>query len=164
MDEHTRRTLAELFAADDKWRAEHEDWLARRNAESIPPPVRENDGGAVLYRTTDQNAQASPQTAAPTPSSADDGGGLFGDWRDDMLARALGTIIAEMRAEREAERSAEQGERNAELAKLQTEIDELRGKINAILTLMGAASATKMLTRARDDGVIDLPDWRKRHA
>jgi hypothetical protein len=159
MTDEERRLLAEIFREDDRWRAEHEDWLARREAEREALARKSGEDGLV-YRTTENNAQVAAPVAVSDVSNAD---GLFGDERDDMLARALGVIIAEMRAEREAERSAEQGERNAELAKLQTEIDELRGKINALLTLMGNA-VSKRLARARDDSVIDLPNWRRRHA
>ena len=67
MDEYDRRELAELFAADDRWRAEHEDWLARRAAESIPSPVRETGPDGILYRTTEQTSQSRTPAADAAP-------------------------------------------------------------------------------------------------
>src|SRR6516165_4437967 len=98
MDEHTRRALAELFAADDKWRAEHEDWLARRNAEREALARKSGEDG-LMHRTTENNARDAAPDSLPAVSSDDDGTILGSAERDDQLARALGKIISEMRKE-----------------------------------------------------------------
>jgi hypothetical protein len=59
--------------------------------------MRKSDAEAVLYRTSENNARAPAAPTASVQSSAD--GTLFGDERDEMLARSLGVIIAVTRRE-----------------------------------------------------------------
>lgn len=86
---------------------------------------------------------------------------LFGDGRDQTLKRAIAYALAEMDQDWRNEHSAERDERNAAVAKLQGDVDELRGKLNAMLVLLGGAvGATKMLSRTHDAGggdVVELP-------
>src|SRR5262249_11295641 len=114
-------------------------------------------------------------------SNAEDAGALFGDERDDMLARALGGIIAEMRAEWRHEISRE-------FYRLKNEFKSLRAQVDADTTngievycnafdrrlavleaenikmraLLGAAF--QRLGGSKSADILDLPDWRQRHA
>jgi hypothetical protein len=150
MTDEDRRLLAELFREDDRLRAEHEDWMAR---------MRETGPGGILYRTNENNAQERTPAAVADVSDADGGGALFGDRRDDHLAQSLGVIIAEMRAERAAERNADSAERNAAVAKLKSEVDELRGKLDVVVTLLGADKAKSAAHMLHDDSVVELPNF-----
>lgn len=89
------------------------------------------------------------------PSNAD---GLFGDERDDQLARALGGIIAACREEWQHEIARE-------TTILRNENAELRGMLNATLTMIGAPERTKSAAQnSHDDSVVELPRFlRKVH-
>jgi len=138
MTDDERRELAELYAADDRLRAEHADWLARREAAAASP--------VLLYRTTEQNVPA----PAPQPGGAADSqpsGALFGDWRDQALSEAMGVVIVETRREMRKERDAALAERDARIAKLEVQIEML-------LALLGKSDTVSHLKAA---DVVDLP-------
>jgi hypothetical protein len=63
MTDDDRRELAELFRQDDRLRAEREA--------TASPPVRENEAEGILYRTTEQNAQAPAAVMDGAPSDDD---------------------------------------------------------------------------------------------
>jgi hypothetical protein len=172
MDEHTRRALAELFAADDKWRAEHEDWLARRNAEREALARKSGEDG-LMHRTTENNARDAAPDSLPAVSSDDDGTILGSAERDDQLARALGKIISEMRKEWQSDIAAcrtemvklygafrhEWSKRNPErIAKFQVELDQLRGRLHTLSVVLRDGPKSKAAKN-----VVDLPNWRKRN-
>jgi hypothetical protein len=83
---------------------------------------RSPDVRGLVYRTRDDAMAPAPQPA-PAPSN---GNGIFGDWRDDHLAKNLGVIIATLRKEWRAEIERERGRYERKLAELQGENAELR--------------------------------------
>jgi hypothetical protein len=65
----------------------------------------------------------------------------------DFLTAALGEVIVLMHRER-----------TAEVRRLKTELAELRGKLNGVLTMLGQSKEFKSAA------VVDLPNWRERNA
>jgi len=136
-----RDEIRELCIAHDKFMAE-----AREEIRS--PPVSETEDAGLIYKEYDNNAlPAGSEGDADEVSDAPPG--IFGDWRDQALAEAMGICLAETRKEMRAERAAE-------IAPLKTEIAELRGQVSALLTMLGAGD------KAKDASIIALPNWRKR--
>jgi len=133
MTDYDRRELAELYRVDDRLRAEHEEWIAQR-ASAAPSLARKSEPqGDLVYRTTENALQ--PATALPGEPSYSDASA-----DDDDLATALD----------EFSKATVDKFRALDIANA-----ELRGKVDALLVLLGQKSL-----RAAD--VIDLPDWRKR--
>jgi len=129
MDPEERRQLTEACREHDRLMAEDAEWMARRQApmhETVPAGVlcRDYGGGAL--------ARALPPAAEPS-----DGNGIFGDWRDDQLARAIGFALCETRRELREERDAELVKRDRRIAELEGEIRELKGFVGGVLTLLG---------------------------
>src|SRR6516225_3019500 len=99
------------------------------------PPVSETEDAGLIYKEYDNNAlPAGSEGDADEVSDAPPG--IFGDWRDQALAEAMGICLAETRKEMRAERAAE-------IAPLKTEIAELRGQVSALLTMLGAGDKAK---------------------
>jgi len=162
MTDEERRQLAELFREDDLLRAEHEQWLARREATREAPMRKSN-------AATEQNAQASaaPPDTGPASSTETDAELTETDKKNlegwnawlrahiaierqsirEELEGTLIEIIVELRAERDAEIKKAVAERDAEIA-------HLRGQVE-VLTHMFAGKST-------DTNVVDLPNWRPR--
>jgi hypothetical protein len=84
----SREELRELFAEDDRRRAEHEDYMARRAARAASS-VREIDGSGLLYRDLDNNAL----TAAPAVEAEPEY-----DFTEPQF-EALAQVLAEPRKE-----------------------------------------------------------------
>jgi hypothetical protein len=166
-----RRQLAEFFREDDRLRAEHADYLTRREAERQAgdsqdlcftepgkpkgsPLVRKSQpnepGSGLVYRTTETQPAAA---AEPQPDYSGWEAWMAGHLANeraqllDLIAVAMGTALAE-------ERKTARTERDAELLKLRSEIAELRGKTDALLSML----------QMKGGDIVDLPDWRKRHA
>ena len=59
---------------------------------------------------------------------------LFGDWRDEALLNAIGEALV-------LERQRERTERENPPAPLRREVAELRGQVDALLTLLEGAKA-----------------------
>jgi hypothetical protein len=144
MTPEERRELAQLYAADDRLRAEHADWLARREA-AAASPVQKSDPEGILYRTTEQNGPADSQ-----PS-----GVLFGDWRDQALSEAMGFCLVETRREMRKERDAALAERDRK-------IERLEAKLDAVLTIIGGDKAKSVAQVVHDDSVVHLPRFLRR--
>ena len=140
-----RDEIAELGREQDALLSEHEQWLARRQAE-CEAPMRKSDADGVMYRTTEQNAQVAAPAAVSEPSDAD--GRLFGDWRDQALAENLGVIIAETRKELRAEYNKALVVRDKRIVGLERQIHELRGKLNAVSAELEAANRDRAATHA----------------
>src|SRR5262249_12430190 len=139
MTNEQRQQIADLCRAHDEFMFEAREWLRR-------PLVSESDDAGLIFKDYHDDAfQPAPE---PEPDA------LFGDARDDLLARAIGYALA--RKERANERAAEAGERAAELAKLQTEIDELRGQVNTLTCLLRDGPKSKAAA------VIDLPRFMRK--
>ena len=131
---------------------ENHEWLARREA-AAASPVRKSNPEGILYRTTKQNVS----TSAPQPGGTADSqpsGALFGDWRDQALSEAMGHVLVVTRRELRAERDKELAKRDARISKLEAQIE--------ILVALLGKSANFADSKAAD--IVDLPDWRKRHA
>jgi hypothetical protein len=88
------------------------------------PYVRQPDGRGMLYRTAPENAQA-PTAAAVWASE-------MGLDDSDALARALAEIIAATKADLRREYNRALVVRDQRIASLQRQIDELRGKLDAV--------------------------------
>jgi hypothetical protein len=77
MTNEERQQIADLCREHDALMIEHADWMARREA-AASPSMRKSNAEGVLYRTTEQNAQASatpqddePSEGEPYPSFTD---------------------------------------------------------------------------------------------
>ena len=132
MDDVLRNDLAEIYAADDRWRYDHEQWLARRNAAGALP-VRETASPGILHR--DYSGGALAGTPAPVPAVSNDN-----PVGHNQVARALGTIHAKLQKALDDETELlhqivhlEKVERNDEIVKLQTEVGRLRGELGETL-------------------------------
>jgi len=90
-----RDEIAEAGREQDRLLAEHDHWMARRNA-ARAAPVSETPSPGLI--TKDYGGDATQ----PAPERAP--GAFFGDYRDDMLARNLGIVIAELQREWRRER------------------------------------------------------------
>lgn len=72
----SRAELAEHYREDDKARAEHAEWMARRHA-AASPLVQKSDDDGLLYRMHEENASLSVLQAEPMPANGD---GAETDW------------------------------------------------------------------------------------
>ena len=78
LDEHERRELRELYAADDRLRAENEEYLARMAARAEHhepaggPPVRETGDSGIIYRDGGSRVLQATSVPAPMPSYEDE--------------------------------------------------------------------------------------------
>src|SRR5262245_61365516 len=105
----------------------------------------------LLYRVTVNNPLQAPAAAAEEQNSERGNRWIKAHIRNErqVMAQAMGEVVAETCKELRQER-------DAVIAPLKAEIAELRGQVTALLTLLGGQkSASK---------VIDLPAWRARDA
>jgi hypothetical protein len=145
----SKAELEELYREDDRLRAEHRAWMARR-APSASPPVRETDDASIIYRTVDNNAMA----AAPQPEDAainghdDEEPEAFERAFNELQMDTLAYVINELREEWRRDHAVE--------------IAKLAAKLDVVLQLLGKSFTVRDL-RATD--VIDLPRGfiRRRH-
>jgi len=146
-----RDEIRELCLAHDKQMAEDRQWLAQYRARARSPASESDDDGLV-YKDHDNAAQ---QPAPATEAEADWSGwekwlrGHLNNERAemlDLLAKAMGEVIAE-------ERAAARRERDTELLKVRAELAELRGRTDALLGLL----------QSKTGDVVDLPRgfWRR---
>jgi hypothetical protein len=185
MTEDERRQLAELFREDDRLRAEHEQWMARREAKAASP-VRESDPAALVYRTNENGAPAGASVTDTAPSD-DDLVQLFDDPElNRRFTHTMGYVIAELRHEWRSEVAS--CRRNLavcrrDLVKLREQIDsdtqngvevychsierrlallegeniELKSLLGATLRRLGHTGDAKL----GNADVVDLPNWRR---
>src|SRR5215471_1837597 len=131
MTPEDRRELAELYAADDRLRQEHEQWFVQRGAER-EALVREKGPDGFLYREHENNALVPGTAADSEPSEGEltetDKKNLAG-WNAWMrghldierqaireeLEGALVTIIVELRKEWYDEVKTALAKRDAEM-------------------------------------------------
>jgi len=187
MDKYTGHEFAELFREDDRQRAANAAFLAERKAAKEAQARKSGEDGLV-DRGNEQTAQDGSPASLPAASSDDDGGILGSVEHVERLSRALGRIMADLKAEmrdewrrdiaalhrrtvacrRDIDKLREQIDSDTQngievycnafdrrLALLEAENIELKGMLGSALQRLGAKSA---------DGVIDLPNWRRRHA
>jgi hypothetical protein len=132
--------------------AEDRQWLAQYLAQ-VRSPASESDDDGLVYKDHDN---AALQPAPATEAEAQDWSGwekwLRGHLDNeraemlDLLAKAMGEVIAE-------ERAAARRERDTELLKVRAELAELRGRTDTLLGLL----------QTKTGGVVDLPRgfWRR---
>ena len=130
--------IRELCAAHDRFMAEQASEPIRR------PPVSEIDPDEIIYKES---------AAAATTKTGEQGWEGWEKWLRGHLdneravfTEALGEFGYELRKEW-------QQERDAELLKLRAELAELKGRVDTLLSLV-----------TKGGEIVDLPDWRKRHA
>jgi len=172
-----RRYLDQLGDEQDRLFIEHERWEASREAAGSLP-MQKSDAEAVIDRTDDENATA----AAPQPAPAPDKPWLFGDERDEILTRAIGYALGDVRHECRTRLDVLEKEivalkKNMRVLRREFEADLTNGvevychslerKIalleNENIEIKGVlGSALRRLGQADDANIIDLPDWRTR--
>jgi hypothetical protein len=136
----SRAELDELYRADDEARAEHAEWLARREAQARP-----------FARKSDDTVENEPRPAGAADAAPSDGEPLALDV--DQIEDALAKVLV-------LERRRERAERAADVGKLEREIAALDGKVDALLTLIGKS---EKFTDLKSADVVDLPNWRRGH-
>jgi hypothetical protein len=114
----SRAELAELYREDDRQRAEHREFMARREAQASPYVQWSDDGAGLLYRTTDN---ALLPAAQPEPGPFDEEASTAANFFDDVerneaFADTMAYLIAELRREwkRDIKRLERQIKRAAE--------------------------------------------------
>src|SRR5262245_39931036 len=107
----SRAELAELFAEDDRQRAEHREWLARREAHAASLVRRNDNPAGLVFKTTDNALLDAP---APEPETSGEEF-CFSSEQFDCLAAAL-----DMALKHEANRM--RAEQKAAIAPLEREI------------------------------------------
>ena len=141
-----RRQLAELFREDDRLRAEHVDWTARRNP-GASPSMRKSGDEAVLYRTIEQTA---PQPATePQPDWSQWEAWMAGhlnilrnefrgllDNERELIAKAIGEVTMTLF---KRERAAF----DKKVVALERENTELNGMVNAMLRMYGSGDVVE---------------------
>jgi hypothetical protein len=101
LDEHERCELRALYAADDRLRAENEEYLARTaaRAEHHEPaggsPVRETGDAGIVYRDGGSRVLEGAPVPAPDASYANDG---FSETQLDLLAQVVAEVHKEFDA------------------------------------------------------------------
>jgi len=132
-----RDEIAELGREQDILLAEHAEWMAHREAER-EALMRRSDAEAVLYRTSENNAQA-PAATTSAFSSADD---------LDDYTKGIAEFVYRYTAEK--------------LAARDRKIERLEAKLDAVLTMLGKSHN---LLDSKSADVVDLPKnfLRRRH-
>jgi len=154
MSREQREYLGELYREQDQLMLEHREWLAEREAAGGSPVRKSQPDHGLLYRTNEDAMVDAPE---PEPNmSAETDWAKWEEWmeghknllREEMLeacGEAMGMLAVEIKKDMRAER-------DAEMLKLKSEISELKGRVDVLLSL---------ITRGGD--VIDLPKagWRR---
>src|SRR5262245_34718603 len=124
-----RKEIRELCIAHDKQMAEDGEWLARRKAQARPFVRKSEDAAGLIFKTVENAAVSAPQPDPAPHGEPTDAARPFTEAQIDVMAH----VINHLRAEWDNERAAEAADRNAELARLQVELDELRRRVNALI-------------------------------
>ena len=150
-----RRELAALFAEDDKLRAEHDEWMAQRQAADEAPVsetlVRKDYGGnAWTVAATAEEPSAFDELQKDTLATVI--AALRAEWQADIdnAERRLANLITRMafpgeRAEEEtyalknrfAQTELRIRQRELETAKFERQVDNLAGEVVEIKALVG---------------------------
>jgi hypothetical protein len=140
-----RQEIARLSEEHDKLLADDTAWLDRRNV-AAALLARNSGPDGLLHRDGPNNAQAGSPAAVEAPSNGDGGGALFGDARDEMLARSLGVIVATLRKESEAEIAKLKAEMreiiSTEVVTLHGDCSDLRGRVSDMDEVLSRATTT----------------------
>src|SRR5262245_36762322 len=130
----TREEIRQLCIAHDRFMAEQASEPIRS------PHVQRNDaGGRLIYKRMGDALQSAPEPETEGEL------GLFGDYRDRLLSRAIGCVISHERHGRRQELEAALVSRDRKIGELEGEIRELKGMLGATLQLLGTGNAPKKL-------------------
>jgi hypothetical protein len=142
----TRAELAALYAEDNRRRAEHEisrrQWQQQEAAAAAQ--ARENEEGAVEYRTADNNALETVPAAVSVAS--DEEGPPFNDEQIDVLEFA----VKELRAERDHEIDLVITELRAEFRQ------EIENLANRFVQMVYAGESAERLAFELQSRMLDL--------
>jgi len=138
MTNEERQQIANICRAHDEFMIEHADWMARREAQASPPVEKSGDGAGLIFRTTETERAPAAAAVSTQSSEAED----YPVGRDEV-ARALGVIIAELRAEW-----------TQEFEKRESRIARLEGQIEMLVALLGQKLG--LPTMGKSD-VVELP-------
>jgi hypothetical protein len=125
---------------------EHDRFMAEARESLRRSPVSESDRDGLIYKDYDNNALLAVPAAEGEPPFAE--GEPFNDDQTETLAM----LVA-------GERDLARDERAAEIAALNVKIAELRGKLDAVLTMLGKSDTVSNL---KSGDVLDVPNWRRR--
>jgi hypothetical protein len=171
IDPETRRYLGELGREQDRLLREHREWTTQREAER-EVLMQKSEPEGILYRTHEENE--------PAPAAESSGLGLFGDWRDESLAEAIGFVISELRHEWRQKIAALQKQWQEDLdsrdgklmhalarfgfagERAEQEAYELIGRVTRLEQQIRELSEARRKDLAREAEIIELPDWRSR--
>jgi len=131
----SRTELAEPFREDDKRRAEHAEWMARRDR-LASPSVPETNSPGIIYRTYD-NGALEPALAADGEASDEE--------TDEVPLGYAVNVFAD-----EVVKRFDYEERQRE--RLEREINFLKGQLDVALKALGLGPSP-----SDDDRVVDLP-------
>jgi hypothetical protein len=122
--------------------AEHYEWMAQRDM-AAASPVRKSEPAAGLVFKTTQNVQAhtSAQNGAPSDGEA------YPPFAD--LRAGICQFVVEFC--------------NRKLAERDRKIERLEAQVKMLVALLGK-SKTVSASESKAADIVDLPDWRKRHA
>jgi hypothetical protein len=167
-----RHHLDELYREDDRLRADHERWMARREADASPPVSKTGEMAmeSTLYRV--HEPERAP-VASPRSSSEPDWSGWENWLRGhldierkellDTLAQAMGYAISEVRHQLRTEmKQAEERlshDYERKLAIAANEVVEIKGFLTGLLTAFGKTETqTKTILNLKPRGeVVELP-------
>jgi hypothetical protein len=167
-----RRYLAELAAADEAVRAEHQQWLARRGAIGgayVRPPPRPG----IVYREYDGGALADTLRAAAGASDAEAG---FSEEQLEQLAHVVAEVQKQFEHDLERVRMSllqtiarlvMPGERAEEtfyalrdrVARMERQLER---QLSQAMVELKSGNATAVANPESD--VVDLPNWRRHDA
>jgi DNA-directed RNA polymerase specialized sigma24 family protein len=121
--------------------------MAQRETQALA----KSEADGLQYRTCDNNRFQGP-TVHEAEAFYEEPSAF-----SELQAEVLATVLA-------AEANRTEAETIERLRPLQREIAELKGRLDAALQIIGAKISRESDAQKRDDdGVVDLPDWRKRH-
>jgi len=130
-----RDEIAHLCREHDRLMAEHDEWMARREGAGSSPMQESEPVLDLVFKTIEDATPPAPQPE-PQPSSDEP---------------TLGDAVLEFC-----------GAVDRRFERLEHAHVELRGKVDALLTLLGKKDVRSADTSSDSADVIDLPDWRSR--
>lgn len=159
-NEDDRRMLAELCRQDDRLRAEHHEWMARRKSPASLP-MRETDDAGVIYR------DSGGRVLQPAPEPEHEASYVEPEF-NAVQREQLAQVVAEL--QREFDEAIERAQQRI----LQTVVRLVRpGEIaeqrlyalDDRISFMEAQIERRISKALTDQGIIDLPrDFWKRNA
>src|SRR5262249_40998131 len=136
-----------------------------RDSEPGPSPyVEKSDPAAGLVLRAKAEARVAPPTAAAAASAAENcppseilppaALRLFGDERDDVLIKAVGWVISELRHQLRTEHEAALILRDRRIGALESELIETKGFLRGVLACIGGDKAKSAAQNSHDDSTV----------